>query len=168
MKHAKVATVAVAASAMVVLGVAVTGTAHAGTNGQQLRVCVTGGDYRRILANGPDQDGQEQGTVSEISPEGCASIPGRRWKGQVRIAATGSQSLADAISSCDVPATQEGDIFECRIQPGPPQGDDVGGCGVPTSLQTAMRTSVYWSFSLVARTLTKYYINPALVPHLIC
>ena len=164
MKHAKVTTVAVVASAVVGLGVAATTTAHAGSNGQQISVCIGEGDYSHIQVNGTNPDGQPQeATNAGPKPGGCVSLAGFWWKGHVSIAATESHSgrYLPTTGDCDVPTENPtSDFFTCEI--------GVGALN-PTGGKVCLPEAVlYRSALLVTQTLTEYSFNPAFVPNIIC
>ena len=66
---------AITASGLVGLGLAASGTAHAGTKGQQIRVCSADGDYRQVVLEGNNQNGEYE-KVSNAFARGCTPISG--------------------------------------------------------------------------------------------
>lgn len=117
MKRAKMAAVtAVAMSGIVGVGLAVTGTAHAGLNGQQVRICRTNGDYQQVQIEGTNQNGARM-TVTNAFGAGCTAIEGYWWVGEIIV--TFSQPVAtkpELSGLCEVPKEQlTTNFFECRI-----------------------------------------------------
>ena len=110
------AVAAIAASGVVGIGLVATGTAHAGTKGQQVRVCANVGSYREVTLTGKNQDDADM-TVSNLFGNGCTPISGFWWKGAVNITLSNSDSgYADHNETCEVPESQLiSDWFECKV-----------------------------------------------------
>ena len=112
MKRAKPTAIAVCVTAGVVgLGLA-TGTAHAGTSGQHLRICLSPSvmdrDYKEIKVNGFDQNGSVQEVTWPVTPgQGCTDLSDHWWQGQTSIALTQSSAGAnDGNGGADIPKDQ--------------------------------------------------------------
>ncbi len=123
MRRARMTAVAaIAASGVVGIGLAATGTAHAGTKGQQVRVCATTphGGYRQVTLSGKNQEDADA-TVTNLFGPGCTPISGFWWNGDVNIRLSNSNSgYADHNEICEVPESQlTSDWFECRVTVNP-------------------------------------------------
>ena len=107
---------AIAASGLVGLGLAASGTAHAGTKGQQIRVCSADGDYRQVVLEGNNQNGEYE-KVSNAFARGCTPISDYWWVQVVKISLTDSASGAEPRERpCLVPIEQPtSDWVECRV-----------------------------------------------------
>jgi hypothetical protein len=106
----------VAIPAVAGLGFAVTGSAFAGTNGQQIALCQPKSDYRTATIEGPNQNGER--TVKEVGDltSSCKTVEGFFWKGRVKITWDDSVSgdrVSPAGSLCTVPAVSDSDTVSC-------------------------------------------------------
>ena len=111
------------AGAVTFTGLAVTQTASAGTNGQQIALC-TSQTYQAKLS-GPNQDGQASevdwlGQLLSRDENGCFQLTGYWWKGNVTIRwsqtitnSDGTHTNVKVESVCSVPTSADSDFFPC-------------------------------------------------------
>ena len=118
------------------LGALVANPALAGTNGQRIKFCQPGSDYRAAEVTGLNQDGNTVTQVFDVTPPAplevaagtnpCPPSEGFFWKGEVKItwsnpkrdipdsSAVEPQDIPDSIqSTCTIPVDSAEDPFFC-------------------------------------------------------
>ncbi len=95
----------VTAAGLVGLGVMLTESAHAATNGMMIQSCQFGdGDYQAATVSGSNQDGEQTTYSRSVPTGGCFQTGDFWWKGDVTITFQKSASgKLDQERTCTVP-----------------------------------------------------------------
>ncbi len=104
------------------LGFAVTQSAFAGTNGQQVELCQPHSHYNVVLISGRNQNDEGEIYSHKVTPKECTPIQGFFWKGVITIdwTITNLGTVSEVVQQgCKVPETSPVDTVKCFAPPHP-------------------------------------------------
>lgn len=111
----------VTATSLIGLGVMLTESAHAATNGMMIQSCQLGaGDYQAATVTGANQNGdQTTYTLNSVPQGGCFQTGDYWWEGDVTVTFQNSASgRQDAGATCTVPEDNgnfNDVLFNCNV-----------------------------------------------------